>query len=199
MLKQALVSKSASMCFLGWRSDCALLHVPYTLLIRHLLQRTWTTALRVRHLIQNAKVHIDEVVAAATASSTRPPARQKRAAQVAFEHDGPTYAPPPGPPPQHTAPYLPAPVTVPSQPETVHGYDAHSASFTGFLPGYDTWWPVLDQPHDAPAVGPVGSSGGMRGVPSQPFTFGTQHFSQDFLQGMRDPVIHFPSVFAHHQ
>ena len=35
------------------------------------------------------------------------------------------------------------------------------------------------------------------GLPSQEFTFNTQHFSPEFLQAMRDPAVHFPSVFAH--
>ena len=34
-------------------------------------------------------------------------------------------------------------------------------------------------------------------VPSNEFTFGPQQFSPDFMQAMRDPVLHFPSAFAH--
>ncbi|KAH9910628.1 uncharacterized protein B0H18DRAFT_1067830 [Fomitopsis serialis] len=40
-------------------------------------------------------------------------------------------------------------------------------------PGYD-WWPL-------PLM-----------MPSQSFTFTQEQFSQDFLQGIRDPVLHFP-------
>ena len=66
--------------------------------------------------------------------------------------------------------------------------------FVGHVPGYDSWWPALDEEPDARAGG---IAAGAAGLPSQAFTFGTQHFSPDFLQAMRDPVLHFPSVFAH--
>lgn len=85
------------------------------------------------------------------------------------------------------------------------------------MPGYDSWWPVLEGQTDPPAVAgsaalarhPEGGSArrevvvsasaghGAPGLPSQNFTFATQHFSPEFLQAMRDPVIHFPSAFAH--
>ncbi|KAH9914030.1 uncharacterized protein B0H18DRAFT_1046907 [Fomitopsis serialis] len=61
-------------------------------------------------------------------------------------------------------------------------------------PGYD-WWPLVStaesapmtqpQQHFAPTTEPLM-------MPSQSFTFTQEQFSQDFLQGIRDPVLHFP-------
>ncbi len=72
--------------------------------------------------------------------------------------------------------------------------DTGADVFVRYMPGYDSWWPVLDQQQQqtVPQV-TIGMS-----VPSTTeFTFGVQQFSPDFLQAMRDPVIHFPSAFAH--
>ncbi|CDO77633.1 hypothetical protein BN946_scf184946.g27 [Trametes cinnabarina] len=48
------------------------------------------------------------------------------------------------------------------------------------------------------APGGPGPGGGVAPtLPNQEFTFGHEHFSSEFLQAMRDPVLHFPSVFLH--
>ncbi|RDX48083.1 hypothetical protein OH76DRAFT_1472701 [Lentinus brumalis] len=98
--------------------------------------------------------------------------------------------------------YDPRTEAVSSQPNISQTYPAgmRSAADTGadvfvrYMPGYDSWWPVLDQQQQqtVPQVA-IGMS-----VPSTTeFTFDVQQFSPDFLQAMRDPVIHFPSAFAH--
>ena len=195
-------------------------------------QRTWASGLRVRHLIQNAKVHLDQTHISRPSGATQ--ARQKRSAHLAFEHDpttpavpATTYGAPPHPPNAAPPPpplqsgvreevgyapvasHLPLPPLPPLEPSDGAG------AYVGYVPGYDSWWPVLDDPgpeesavnvpphHPADPVGPSGRGAspvglGMHALPSQDFTFGTQHFSPDFLQGMRNPVIHFPSAFAHH-
>ncbi|CCM05010.1 uncharacterized protein FIBRA_07209 [Fibroporia radiculosa] len=63
-------------------------------------------------------------------------------------------------------------------------------------PGYD-WWPLLPASSNVPVV-PLAPSNHdpYLTMPSQSFTFGERHYSPDFLQAMRDPVLHFPS--AHH-
>ncbi|TFK83713.1 hypothetical protein K466DRAFT_665640 [Polyporus arcularius HHB13444] len=197
------------------------------------MERTWTSALRVRHLIQNAQVLIDNTYVGASAPSGDNLRQQKRRAQVAFEQDinllysghpgAATRAPPlplprrqlqPVPElsphlPQHPlrphyvrGSYDPRTEAVSSQPNVSQTYPAgmRSAADTGadvfvrYMPGYDSWWPVLDQQQQqtVPQVA-IGMS-----VPSTTeFTFGVQQFSPDFLQAMRDPVIHFPSAFAH--
>ncbi|KAH9894837.1 fungal-specific transcription factor domain-containing protein [Cubamyces lactineus] len=263
------------------------------------MEATWPFALRVRHLIQNAKVNIDQAHASATTARRGAGRRQKRPAQVAFEYDqaydGPTVpsqasvppvaqrAPSSIPsssaiPPVHH-PSIPAvvptparhPSRAPSAHAQLHPHPMHvappsraqtqhaavqaypalqphqqpyphqhhqphpqpqshhdAAPFTGYVtPGYDSWWPVMEQQPDdvgvagahvpgplppgasgvtAPgstgvvhAIAPAGGDGaGMApGLPSQEFTFDQQHFSPEFLQAMRDPMLHFPSVFAH--
>ncbi|KAI9059123.1 hypothetical protein FKP32DRAFT_1580451 [Trametes sanguinea] len=223
------------------------------------MEVTWAMAVRIRHLIQNAKVNIDQSHAAASA------ARQKRTAHAAFEHDSSehdvvagssgapasvpaqVYAPlqpqRPGPPPARPT-YPAQPCVVPSQPAHTQpqayapsqpAYVSQSdvarsmPSFAGYMPGYDSWWPVVD-PHASTArpdpvqppnaslamhagVAPAqagaeahgttamasGSAGVAQGLPNQDFTFGQEHFTPEFLQAMRDPVLHFPSVFAHQQ
>ncbi|KAI0351048.1 hypothetical protein OH77DRAFT_1593133 [Trametes cingulata] len=203
------------------------------------MEATWISALRVRQLIQNAKVNIDQAYASATAAD----ARQKRRAQVAFEGDHtynmhtrppqvatPTalaYAPLP---PQ--APRISPPQAIPSHapPQQQHqAYQTHHSlpgdvpPVPSYVPGYDSWWPVLDQQQDSGVASDMSGSAPLHGVaptgstdlggtgvvenpgsaslshtlPSQDFTFGQQHFSPEFLQAMRDPIIHFPSVFAH--
>ncbi|KAI0818484.1 fungal-specific transcription factor domain-containing protein [Trametes gibbosa] len=219
-------------------------------------QATWASALRVRHLIQNAKVNVDRAYppSSAPAPSDR---RQKRTAQVAFALDPPPYdaqprpstvpapaplvpyttLPPPQIPPPLPAPPLPAPAPphaipahVPVQPPELPypplsaGYyvpqqtpaAAAAPPLTGYMPGYDSWWSGLDgggvpasaagPPNGAHSAlpgagyGPTGAGGAGgagRSVPQGEFTFGQQHFSPEFLQAMRDPMLHFPSVFAH--
>ncbi|KAI0656534.1 fungal-specific transcription factor domain-containing protein [Cubamyces menziesii] len=239
------------------------------------MEVTWAFGLRVRHLIQNAKVNIDEAHASANAARRATDRRQKRPARVAFEYDQsssavshvhhsslPTSVSPPSRHPPHAvsahAPLRPGPAhVVPSsrtptqhaaatqvhppqaphqqlyshqhdQPHTQSHLHHDAAPFTGYVtPGYDSWWPVMEQqPVDvgavsahvpgplppsasgvtAPgstgmvqAVAPAGGTGAgmVSGLPSQEFTFDQQHFSPEFLQAMRDPMLHFPSVFAH--
>ncbi|KAI0373611.1 hypothetical protein BV20DRAFT_937410 [Pilatotrama ljubarskyi] len=202
------------------------------------MEATWVSALRVRHLIQNAKVNIDEAYASATGSDSR----QKRRAQVAFDPD-PMYDMHTRPPPV-AAPAVPQAYGRMSQypppsaqahallhrtqpPQHAHqAYQMHESipgdipPLPDYIPGYDSWWPVLEQhgdagnsgmtpgiPESAPLdgtgtdgpgmAGSPGSTGLPHGLPSQDFTFNQQHFSPEFLQAMRDPIIHFPSVFAH--
>ncbi|KAI0766865.1 fungal-specific transcription factor domain-containing protein [Trametes elegans] len=202
------------------------------------MEVTWTSALRVRHLIQNAKVNIDQ----AYASVTRPGgnARQKRRAEVAFDgdHMHDTHLPPQPPtlvpavftqPPQaHVVPSQSA--APPRGPQSYYAQDdtPRVTPSYDYMPGYDSWWPV-GEPRGAVGAGtpevPAGvaplqpgasavrdlsraasivpgtvggtSAGVPASLPSQDFTFGQQHFSPEFLQAMRDPMIHFPSVFAH--
>lgn len=62
-------------------------------------------------------------------------------------------------------------------------------------PGYD-WWPMVPVTDLAPAPQPQQQYAPATYplmMPSQPFTFNQEYFSQDFLQGIRDPVLHFPA------
>ncbi|RPD78524.1 hypothetical protein L226DRAFT_503037 [Lentinus tigrinus ALCF2SS1-7] len=189
------------------------------------MERTWTSALRVRHLIQNAQVLIDKRYIDAS-SPGRDARKPKRRAQVAFEQDiNLTYAAAPVhrphqslPEPAQTQPYHHSqPATshervsshsefvpvhmVPSPSPTYPGAGmgpnpdagANDHPFVRYMPGYDSWWPVLDQqpPQTEPQITPDMQ------VASNEFTFGPQQFSPDFMQAMRDPVLHFPSAFAH--
>ncbi|OSC99336.1 hypothetical protein PYCCODRAFT_1373230 [Trametes coccinea BRFM310] len=218
------------------------------------MEVTWAMALRVRHLIQNAKVNIDQSHAAAAG------ARQKRTAHTAFEHDGfvvgsssapasvPAQVYAPLPPQRSSAPpmrpaYPAQSYVVPSQPAHTQPQSYTSSqmayvpqsdvargvpSYAGYAPGYDTWWspadaqanvvqsdPVRSQnvglamharapqapvqvsaPPDGTGVAVPGNAGVAQRLPSQEFTFGQEHFTPEFLQAMRDPVLHFPSVFA---
>ena len=43
----------------------------------------------------------------------------------------------------------------------------------------------------------TGAGAGLPPMPAQDFTFDAQQLSPDFLQAMRNPVLHFPSAFAH--
>ncbi|KAI0644458.1 fungal-specific transcription factor domain-containing protein [Trametes meyenii] len=212
------------------------------------MEVTWAMALRVRHLIQNAKVNVDQTHASAAAATD---ARPKRPAQIAFQHDdayahderaqrqsqpqaqasqsqpgstaAPFYAP--------TAPYFVHTPPVASQASSsTLGFDFSAPaglpapSFTGYVPGYDSWWPVVDGPaggllgaagpgsssaqppfsqgtvgndsRSGPGAQPQVASGGAA-LPSQEFTFGQEHFSTEFLQAMRNPMLQFPSAFAH--
>ncbi|TBU44710.1 fungal-specific transcription factor domain-containing protein [Dichomitus squalens] len=208
------------------------------------LERTWTVAYRVRELLQNAKVHIDQTFSTGnTTSSASPDAqdqsltqvsqnsvRQKRPAQIAFGEVSWPPPPPPPPPPPRAWTFVSTPGSVPlvssyqvgtggvhPSAQTAHAIqmgvrDNHTYA-TGYIPGYDSWWPVLDSQAEitTPAApvgqveqhpGGVAGSGvmpqtGAAGLPSQEFTFTTQHFTPEFLQAMRDPMLHFPSVFAH--
>ncbi|KAI8994086.1 fungal-specific transcription factor domain-containing protein [Trametes punicea] len=232
------------------------------------MEATWTTALRVRHLIQHAEVNIDR----ASASAVNADARPKRSAHDAFEHQAiydvqarpaegsanmpsPTYGapqPPAQPPagPSHSA-YA---HVVPSQPphvdHTLSQRRVHTQAyghrppvypsqdalprddqpFPGYVPGYVSWWPVLEQQdnirtpatpvhpghvgvpfqgvqtptHGTPPGGPgmtadpgPDGAGVPSALPNQNFTFSQEHFSPQFLQAMRDPMLHFPSAFAH--
>ena len=102
--------------------------------------------------------------------------------------------------------------------QTAHVYQTdlrNNSVYSGYMPGYDSWWSVLEsQAEGSTQAGPVGQVGQLPragaganpetmlqtasvGLPSQEFTFNTQHFSPEFLQAMRDPAVHFPSVFAH--
>ncbi len=198
-------------------------------------QRTWTSALRVRHLIQNAQVLIDNTYIGAGAPPGHNVRQQKRRAQVAFEqdidllysgHTGSTTNAPPLPLPRRQPQPLPEPPQLQLQPQPQHHaptrshharapYDVVSSqldisqtypagirsaadtgtdAFVRYMPGYDSWWPVLDQQQQQ-----TGSqvAVGMQVPSTNEFTFGVQQFSPDFLQAMRDPVIHFPSAFAH--
>ncbi|EIW62469.1 uncharacterized protein TRAVEDRAFT_160349 [Trametes versicolor FP-101664 SS1] len=207
------------------------------------MEATWASGLRVRHLIQGAKVNVDRAYESSARASD---ARQKRPAQAAFELDSayasrfpstshtpvpsvPSYAPPPMPPPQHSIP----PRFVPSQPaHSEHpqyaypGYRTHpqgspprdvatpaAMPLPAYMPGYDSWWPVVDNETDVSAGvgqcpevaqmhgGGAGTSDGVVhggvAMPQGDFTFDQQHFSPEFLQAMRDPMLHFPSAFSH--
>ncbi|KAI1791308.1 fungal-specific transcription factor domain-containing protein [Ganoderma leucocontextum] len=205
------------------------------------LEQTWITAYRVRDLVQNAKVHVDRTLNLPSRRPSEGPqnqpqtqpqsqgsTRQKRSAEVAF--DDITFSPPPR---CVTSVSTAVGVPVGYQPAAHNGQPhfqpshvyhpglqrdgAAPSTYAGYVPGYDSWWPVLEGQTDASAgaglVGPArhpddgsaraemvvpGPGGaGAAGLPSQDFTFTTQHFSPEFLQAMRDPVIHFPSVFAH--
>ncbi|KAI0666677.1 fungal-specific transcription factor domain-containing protein [Trametes maxima] len=200
------------------------------------MEATWAMALRVRHLIQNAKVNVDQTHASAITADPRP----KRPAQVAFEHDDAYDERAQRQPQAQSQPSLPAPFYAPTAPYSVHtpsvasqasssslGFDFSASaalpapSFTGYVPGYDSWWPVVDGPAGGllgtgpptqpsfPAGSAIAAGNSSRGpsaqqpggqgagLPSQEFTFGQEHFSIEFLQAMRNPMLHFPSAFAH--
>ncbi len=206
-------------------------------------QQTWITAYRVRDLVQNAKVQVDRTLNLPsrrpvggthdqTQTQSQGSTRQKRSADVAFDEI--TFPPPPRG--MATISAAPAAYQHPAhngqsrlQPSHVYhpslqGEDPTHSAYAGYMPGYDSWWPVLESQTDVSAgaaSGPVGSTRhpadgsarsaeieiivpthsagpGAVGLPSQDFTFTTQHFSPAVLQAMRDPVIHFPSAFAHH-
>ncbi|KAI0697737.1 fungal-specific transcription factor domain-containing protein [Cerioporus squamosus] len=222
------------------------------------MELTWTSALRVRHLIQNAQVLIDNTYAGTAALSGDNLRQQKRRAQIAFEQDidllysghagSATHAPPlplprrqlhtlpehPHHRPQHHAParshththtqthtqthththaqvhasppydspteVVPAPLDTSQafHPGMRTGADAGTGGFVRYMPGYDSWWPVLDQQQQQPQTESQVPVPVEMQVPSaDEFTFSPQQFSPDFLQAMRDPVIHFPSAFVH--
>ena len=189
-----------------------------------------------RHLIQNAEVHVDE-----TWASYRPPAvpetRPKRSAHLAFADL--VLPPPPSPGGSSSGglsqSYDARTTYPPLQMDTSPTYPPmpRPDAYAGYVPqsGYDSWWPELDHPAEGEAgPGPStaahrhahGSSSGERastsarvpagaededvGMPvagpsgemaAHDFNFSQQHFSHEFLQAMRDPVLHFPSTFAH--
>ncbi|KAI0633886.1 fungal-specific transcription factor domain-containing protein [Trametes polyzona] len=228
------------------------------------MEATWATATRVRDLIKNAKVNIDSAYSSLAGASVDQ--RQKRPVQVAFAFDH-TYdarsqsSTPPTPlrasasqqhqpaparsmQPQTQAPaqysrggsYIPSTHSQPPQ-RFVSSAPATTPDLTGYMPGYDSWWPMLDGSEHLPGIstgpsaaglttstsqptlpqhpvrigvahlGPTGAnpspsasaSGALPvggGVPQGEFTFGQQHFSPEFLQAMRDPMLHFPSAFG---
>nr|VWO96875.1 Fungal_trans domain-containing protein [Ganoderma boninense] len=192
------------------------------------MEQTWITAYRVRDLVQNAKVQVDRTLNLPPRRPIEGSTRQKRSAEAAF--DDISFPPPPrGMAIISTAMGIPAPYQPPvhngqSHLQQSHVYApglqrdaaAHSAAYVGYMPGYDSWWPVLESQPDVSASRAMASarhtddgsarsaemvesrSGGpeISGMPSQDFTFTTQQFSSEFLQAMRDPMIHFPSAFA---
>ncbi|KAL7281031.1 hypothetical protein ACG7TL_004333 [Trametes sanguinea] len=199
------------------------------------MEVTWAMALRVRHLIQNAKVNIDQSHAAAAGSSSAPasvpaqvyaplPPQRSSAPPMRPTYPAQSYVVPSQP--AHTQPqaYTSSQMAYVPQSDVARGVP----SYAGYAPGYDTWWspadaqanvvqsdPVRSQnvglamharapqapvqvsaPPDGTGVAVPGNAGVAQRLPSQEFTFGQEHFTPEFLQAMRDPVLHFPSVFA---
>ena len=191
-----------------------------------------------RDLVQNAKVQVDRTLnlprrrsAEGAQAQSQGSTGQKRSAEAAF--DDIIFPPPPrGMAIVSTAMGVPAayqPLAHNGQSRLQPSHVYHQglqrdgptqSAYAGYMPGYDSWWPVLESQADVAgaASGPTGSArhpddgsarsagmvvpsssgpAGATGMPSQDFTFTTQHFSPEFLQAMRDPVIHFPSAFAH--
>ncbi|KZT04585.1 uncharacterized protein LAESUDRAFT_715402 [Laetiporus sulphureus 93-53] len=62
------------------------------------------------------------------------------------------------------------------------------------MPSYD-WWPAVSASENVPWTQNQEEYNPYLAIPSQSFTFGQQHLSPDFLHGIRDPVLHFPSAF----
>ncbi|PCH43468.1 hypothetical protein WOLCODRAFT_164462 [Wolfiporia cocos MD-104 SS10] len=65
---------------------------------------------------------------------------------------------------------------------------------TTVAPGYD-WWPILSSAENVPLPDTQDDYDIFGTLPSQPFTFSHQHFAPEFLQGTRNPILHFPSVY----
>lgn len=68
-------------------------------------------------------------------------------------------------------------------------------SAIAMMPAFD-WWPTVPTADDLSL--PQGQfqepfNNGAFVMPTQSFTFDTNHYSPDFLRGIRDPILHFPS------
>lgn len=107
--------------------------------------------------------------------------------------------------PERSTPLVPADAPLPrpqSHQDPQYGPDFVTA-FLGpgyaptacVAPGYD-WWPMVPFTDPTPAPQPQQQYDPTAYpfiVPSQSFTFTPEQLSQDFLQGIRDPVLHFPA------
>ncbi|KAI0915794.1 hypothetical protein AcV5_003616 [Taiwanofungus camphoratus] len=180
------------------------------------LQAAWPSAARVGDILRGAKIHLDIVL------SNPRPAPHKRLADDAFggqdnlpihleperayaevgSHSEPSSTQIPLP----DSHFLPShPVQSQQVPADLHGSmlaDYFGAEAPVMEPqppvevGYD-WWPTLSE--NVPASVPHSHADySYLQMPSQPFTFSQQQFSPDFVQGMRDPVLHFPSPSSHY-
>ncbi|KAH9944687.1 fungal-specific transcription factor domain-containing protein [Amylocystis lapponica] len=180
---------------------------------------TWPSAMRVRDLLRGVKLQLDQ---ARVSRGVTDRTHRKRPAEAAFE-EGYLPGPPPSafgplvePPHQFPAdaPLPPLPhVALPESrddgafcPKWVGADLAPGQSSLPVLPGFE-WWSLgtegapLAAPGPIPAPVPVPGHEsyhmlGGAGVPSQEFTFDARQFSPDFMQGIRDPVLHFPSIFT---
>ncbi|TFY63720.1 hypothetical protein EVJ58_g3080 [Rhodofomes roseus] len=179
------------------------------------MRDVWHTTARVADLLRGAGVQI----AVALTGPANP--SRKRPVEVALEEysaEQPADTPQPQ---QVVAPVVPShgyaegsrvrpiPTTVPLPQPQPHQDPQYGPNFMTALlgpdyvptaavaPGYD-WWPLESTSEPAPMPEPpsqyVPTSQPLT-MPSQSFTFTQEQFSQDFLQGMRDPVLHFPSAY----
>ena len=172
----------------------------------------WLTTARVADLLRGAGVQI-----AVSLTNPDSPLR-KRPAEIALrfevQHPGqPTSTAEVEEPPQRypESSVRPMPAAVPLPQPQPHQDPQYGPNFVTALlgptyaptacvaPGFD-WWPIVSttdpaaQPQQqqqyAPAMHPLT-------MPSQSFTFTQEHFSHDFLQGIRDPILHFPTPPAY--
>lgn len=175
-------------------------------------QDVWLTTARVADLLRGAGVQI----AVALTGADRPV--RKRPAEIALrlevQHpDQFTSAPGVEEPSQRysESSVRSTPATVPLPLPQLHEDPQYGPNFVTALlgpsyaptvcvaPGYD-WWPMAPAADPAPAPQPqhqYAHAAHPLMMPSQSFTFTQEHFSPDFLQGIRDPVLHFPTPPAY--
>ncbi|OCH89005.1 hypothetical protein OBBRIDRAFT_794671 [Obba rivulosa] len=159
-------------------------------------QIPWPTAARVCDILKGVKFQLDERL------RLRAPAgevnRRKRPAEDVNDTDAPYSGVPLGPD-QEISSYA-APLEVGElQPEPLlvgseiglQGFTSsdvfNAATFTGydFWPEFDSLEPPSLLPQ--PALHPTNDT-----VPAHSFTFNDAEYSENFLQALRDPVLHFP-------
>jgi len=174
------------------------------------MRDVWPTAARVADLLRGAGVQI-----AVALTSPAGPSR-KRPVEIVLEEytDEPADAEasqmlaPAVPSDRHAegSHLRPMPAAVPLPQPQPHQDPQYGPNFMAALlgpdytpaasvaPGYD-WWPLVSTAESAPMPQPqqdfVPTTQPLM-MPSQSFTFTQEQFSQDFLQGIRDPVLHFP-------
>ncbi|GBE81567.1 Nitrogen assimilation transcription factor nit-4 [Sparassis crispa] len=165
------------------------------------MQLTWPSAARMRDLLQGAKIQLDNR-GATHEDSQRPP---KRGAADAFPRED---TPPSHPSPVGSHAYAhreaqgAGAIVRLEQKSPAHAFD-NFADLLGldFHPGLPhtptvpEYWPPHPASDGGGAESQRGHHDGFRGMPSQPFTFGQQQFAPEFMQAIRDPILHFPTAY----
>ncbi|KAL6307843.1 hypothetical protein BKA93DRAFT_822824 [Sparassis latifolia] len=165
------------------------------------MQLTWPSAARMRDLLQGAKIQLDNR-GATHEDSQRPP---KRGAADAFPRED---TPPSHPSPVGSHAYAhreaqgAGAIVRLEQKRPAHAFD-NFADLLGldFHPGLPhtpmvpEYWPPHPASDGVAAESQRGHHDGYRGMPSQPFTFGQQQFAPEFMQAIRDPILHFPTAY----
>ncbi|KZT68249.1 hypothetical protein DAEQUDRAFT_728053 [Daedalea quercina L-15889] len=174
------------------------------------MRDVWNTAARVADLLRGAGVQIAVALTAPASPLRKRPAEivlDEYSAHQAADTTEAQHVPPHSVPSQsyaessrtHCMPV--APVLPQPQPHQDPQYAPHFmtallgadyAPTACVAPGYD-WWPPVSAAESAASIPQqhVPTTQPLT-MPSHPFTFTQEQFSQDFLHGIRDPVLHFP-------